>query len=644
MKRLIILFTAISPVLLFGQTDIDRDGDGISDVTENAIHKQFGNQKGYETYFNPDIADIPSASITFTGSINIGLVYTIRATTDTKGTIEINQTNSTETEDYKKTYNSNTIKNKTEIEASAGFSPKGFLWGFSIKNNFSTDATSGIEIRKEQTDKWRDEYKKLQSQITSNQVGYNETAGYIKANLNFFNPSTCHRVIISKVILNAYAYNISTGQKDDKPLLHTIEVNLKADNAGNDAKNEITLDPGKKPTNRLIEVKNLNSNDIIQMLNDGKSIIFEIESYDIALIDENVLPKQIITLSGQKDALAVKTFKLRIFDGINDVTYYIAKKDSAGNFNTIRKALSYIYNDKVEFKETSFDSKSFGYIYRVDNKMSNLNPQAKPTDYTEENLSQGFWFKLIREGTTFSGDLDAPLNELNIDITLVYLTGKDLKPLPKKDFTIVGNKVLDVTENNPISTGINVTKNDKIQLNLTPYLIQYNQNYTSETYSFTGTNIAAEVYHRGSVSEVWNYQSLTKSDLQKIKLYFKFNGIDKIYTLSDFKNLQINFSPPNTWKLEFELPTEIQANINYELIVLPNQNSFASKPQTFYEGIIQSDYETLNNRLALVKQQIGDAYGTYANLQNYLNSNFYKNIIKYSKIRYVININSLRQQ
>jgi len=642
MKKLILALALISPVLLYGQLESDRDGDGITDIREYFIHKKYSDQKGYYTYFNPDIADIPSAAITFTGSINVGLVYSVKSTTETKKTIEINQTKSIEVEDYKKTYNSNTVKNKTEAEVSAGFSIKGFMGGFSIKNNFTSDATSGIEIRKEQIDKWKDDYKNLQSQINNNQIGYDEDDGYIRANLNFFNPSSCHSIKISKVIINAYAYNITTGQKDDKPLLQAIEVNLKPNGANEDDINEIILDK-LEVKNRLISIKKLNSNDIIQMLNDGKSIIFEIESYDISVQDVQMIPEKTISLSKQKDALSRDCFKLRIFDGKSDVTYYIAKKDSTGDYNTLRKALKYIYNDNVSFNQTTINNEKFNYIYNIDNKMSNLNFQVKPINFTKENLSQGFWFKLIKEGTTFSGDLDAPLNELNIDITLVYLTGNDLKPIPKNDFAIIGNKSADLINNDPISTGIFITKGDKINLDITPYVTQFSQGYVTEIFSFYGIGGISDItYHRSVINEEWKFQKLSKSEILKINLYFKFSGIEKIFRLSDFKNVVVNFSPSNTWNIQFNLPDIIQQNIKYEIILLPQQNSFAENPITLNEGLLTSDYENLKASLISLRNQ-GCPYGICDRIEKFLNNNFYKSIIKYQTIKYSININALRQ-
>jgi hypothetical protein len=222
-KIKLTLFIILSHLFCFGQQiESDRDGDGIKDSEEQKIYNKYSNQIGYRTYFNPNIADIPIPAISFTGTIDLGLSYKVRSLNRKEQKIEFSQQSYNETENSKKTFNSKTLKNKTELEVKLGLDLEkiNFYGGFNISNNFSIDATSGIEFSKTNIEKWKAEYQNFQTKFNSSEIEYDDKAGYIKANLNFYNPSKSHAITISNIIVTAYTYKISSGEIDfEKPIL-----------------------------------------------------------------------------------------------------------------------------------------------------------------------------------------------------------------------------------------------------------------------------------------------------------------------------------------------------------------------------------------------------------------------------------------
>lgn len=282
-KNYLFLVLTFIPIILFGQTEPDRDADGVIDKIEDKIFDHYSvknGYKGYNTFFNPSIAEIPSVSIAITGSVDIGLELNLSESNE--GNIYIKHENSSSLENIKitKSHMSSTVKNKLELESSSDLKTGAIFSSLTLKNSFSFETSSGVDFTLEEIDKWKKEYYKSISSSQNTSLKFNDKAGYIKANITFFNTSKHHEITISKVILRVYSYDIVRGIRDDKPLFMPIEVNLKAKGAKESQNNELTLDKGGFKE-RLIEISEINSYEMIKLIENKKSIVFVIESYEV---------------------------------------------------------------------------------------------------------------------------------------------------------------------------------------------------------------------------------------------------------------------------------------------------------------------------------------------------------------------------
>jgi len=575
----------------------DLDGDGISDSIEMTAHALHMGELYNEIYFNKYISDIPIPIINFNPEFEVGFETkeTVNYRYFSKSEVSSSQSNEYKTTDKTKTFDKASITIKAEYKAGSLYKDIG--WGINVTNENS----SGVETEQSQEmiKAWKSGSSELQEKEKDVKFEIDDNAGYIRALLTIRNQSPSHIIKVSNLKISVFGYFPHSKEKnknrDDVEFASSYARLYKQFEKSEF--NEVTIYPKynlsyPNSVNVVIYLP-VPTKAMHNFMNSGKSLYFKLDEFDVKVEDINVNPSS-ISFKSSVGQILKNDFKLTIINGGDISDYYIAKRDSAGYIN-LKTALAYLYKANVKYDTDTF--RGIEIVSSIDGVSNTLSfASIKSGVFKEQELSQGRWFEVFQrpKGSQYDGGLSTPIQDPNIEITLAYLKGSELLP-PKVEDIPLGSDTIEMFSDKTVVTKCQINKGYKIRIAISPFIRYYSQGNTQAT---------TIVYNCGSGEKKFTYSlnsiissdwkdGLTDLDLNKLQLYFSFDGIDKLYSISELKGQGMLISKsPNTWEIICYPPNELDPHRNYNLTIFAKDLVSETCPTKYEVGFNCKDFET----------------------------------------------------
>lgn len=579
MKFITIIFLIIASNL-YAQ---DSDGDGILDVEE----LKYYNAEESPIAFNPFISELPFININFSGEVRIGVQTKISE--EEKYSTELKSSFSTEEGESarNKHYTSKTFRNKTEAKVTLGF--KNIInsltptLGLDISNTTSYEYSQELNYTNESWESWKSIFEETQKKMKSRTRSFGSDDGYISTSITLFNPTNAN-ITIDKLYFTFFEYDLFTGAVDfNSPFANIKQVIFLDESSG---QRKYVLTPGVNGPYK-IHIPQINTASILDILENHRSFVFKLEKnfeleYSFTKDDGTT---NTYNWSTRKMPIARNTFKLRIIDEESDRTFYVAKKDKDGHYRNLKSALNLIYPSGIDYEKTeNSEGKEVEYIYSMDSKFSELNISKSFADFDSDDLKKGYWFKIFNDnGGRYKGDLNEPIKPIDVEITLIYVRGKDLVPIKKPKDNLAYSKEFELLKTETIVTDFAPLEGDSIVLEISAF----EEKYFSEQVPTSLLNIQCQGVVR-SIKVMETYQNAIPKFTGQYLIQDDFGIALKLENIT-FSLMDLILKEKRLHENKYVYSKLIEKRhlvYNDKLSIFYSQNEFSTTPITVYEGFI----------------------------------------------------------